>query len=273
MKRSLNAWTVDGAADMRTTFADVKAAGFEGIELNVDAPGSSAHSISFETTDAELREIRALSEEYELPVVSISTSLWRGMAVNHSECERLMTFQLKCAKALGAKGILTVPGDGTGSVTLRGARENSLHFMKRMLPLIHGFGLKVGAENVWNGFFMSPYDMSSFIDEINDPLVCAYYDLGNVLSFARSEDWVEVLGSRIGFVHIKDYYIPEMFHTGEWRDVGEGSGHWDRIMTELKKTGYDGYVTGEVFRSDSSMSWKDYYKKVNGDITRTIALA
>ena len=41
MKRALNAWTVDSALSMEETFAAVAAAGFEGIELNVDAEGKS----------------------------------------------------------------------------------------------------------------------------------------------------------------------------------------------------------------------------------------
>ena len=78
MKKALNAWTVDNALTMEETFAAVSAAGFEGIELNVDAPGASPHALSMETTEEDYAAIRALSEKYQLPVCSISTSQWAG---------------------------------------------------------------------------------------------------------------------------------------------------------------------------------------------------
>ena len=82
MKKSLNAWTVEGSLNFEETFAAVSAAGFDGIELNVD--GSGAHSITLSTTKEEFAAIRALSEKYNLPVVSISTSLW-GAKMGHPD--------------------------------------------------------------------------------------------------------------------------------------------------------------------------------------------
>ena len=39
MLKSLNAWTVDASTGFAEMFRQVRAAGFDGIELNVDAPG------------------------------------------------------------------------------------------------------------------------------------------------------------------------------------------------------------------------------------------
>ena len=63
MKRALNAWTVDSALSMEETFAAVAAAGFEGIELNVDAEGKSPHALTMSTTAADYAAIRELSKE------------------------------------------------------------------------------------------------------------------------------------------------------------------------------------------------------------------
>ena len=71
MKKSINAWSVDSKTGFEEMFQQIKAAGFDGIELNVDAEeGKSAHSLTLSTTDEELAAVKALSEKYQLPVVS-----------------------------------------------------------------------------------------------------------------------------------------------------------------------------------------------------------
>ena len=168
MKKSLNAWTVDGSLGMEAMFEAVSRAGFDGIELNVDRPGG-AHALSMETTKEEFAGIRALSEKYSLPVVSISTSLSGGMSgipERWGEYRRLLRKQIEIAKALGASGILTVPGGMGGDITLKTARENSIAFYRSVRDEIEESGIFVGLENVWNGFFLSPFDMTSMLEEI-----------------------------------------------------------------------------------------------------------
>lgn len=80
MKKSINAWSVAHGTDFEEMFAKLSAAGFDGVELNIDGDNSSHHSLTMETTDDELKKIRELSEKYSLPVVSISTSLYEGGA-------------------------------------------------------------------------------------------------------------------------------------------------------------------------------------------------
>jgi len=276
MKKSLNAWTVEGSLNFEETFAAVSAAGFDGIELNVDASG--AHSITMSTTKEEFAAIRALSEKYNLPVVSISTSLWGPKMSYPDEWEAgraLMRKQLEAAAELGAGGILVVPGGGMNSeYTLAAARKNSIEFMKSMKNEIEEIGIFVGVENVWNGFFLSPYDMASFIDEVDSPKIGAYLDAGNMLAFSISEYWVEVLGSRTGCVHVKDYKRSGGLNSGgTWQDITHGSANWKAIIPELKKAGFDGYLTGEVFKADADMSWTDYYKKVADEIAEICTYA
>ena len=62
MKKSLNAWTVEGSLGFEETFRAVAEAGFDGIELNLD--GSGPHSITMATTADDYRAIRALAEKY-----------------------------------------------------------------------------------------------------------------------------------------------------------------------------------------------------------------
>lgn len=269
MKRALNAWTVEGSLNMEETFAAVAAAGFEGIELNVDGPGA-AHGLSMNTTAADYAAIRELSKKYNLPVCSISTSLWGSKMGNKeqwADAEALLYKQIEAAKELGADGILIVPGGMGGATTLDTARKNSIAFLQAQKAKIEELGIFVGVENVWNGFFLSPYDMASFIDEVNSPKIGAYLDAGNMLAFSVPEYWIEVLGSRIGKVHVKDYKRNGGLNSGgTWQDITHGSADWKVMIPALRAAGYDGYLVGEVFKAFPDMSWEDYYAKVNGEI-------
>jgi len=274
MKTALNAWTLDNTLTMEEAFAATAAAGFAGIELNIDAPGASPHALSLETTEADYAAIRALSDKYNLPVCSISTSQWRGRMADTdcwNDAEALLHKQLEAAAALGADGILTVPGGMNNNITLAQARRASIDFMKANRNSIEQLGIFVGLENVWNGFFLSPYDMVSFIDEVNSPKIGAYLDAGNMIAFSISEYWIDILGERIGKVHVKDYKRNSGINSGgTWEDITHGSADWKKIIPALRNAGYDGYLVGEVFKSDANMSFPDYYRKVAGEIAEII---
>lgn len=275
MKKSLNAWTVEGSLNFEETFAAVSKAGFDGIELNVD--GSGAHSLTLSTTKEEYAAIRELSARYNLPVVSISSSLGGGKTgriEDWDDARTLIRKQIEAAHELGAGGILVAPGGMDENHTLDDARRNSMAFMKSMKNEIEESGIFVGLENVWNGFFLSPYDMVSFIDEVGSKKIGAYLDTGNMLAFSVSEYWVEILGNRIGYVHVKDYKRAGGLNSGgTWEDITHGSANWRAIIPALKKAGFNGYLTGEVFKSDPDMSYPDYYKKVAGEIAEIASYA
>jgi hexulose-6-phosphate isomerase len=267
MKKSINAWSVESTANFEDTFAQIKNAGFDGIELNVDRTnGASAHSLTLETTELELAEIKALSDKYNLPVVSISTSLYWvwGMGSPKQEdremARKVLGQQLKCAKALGASGILVVPGGINEEVSIFEAYQNSAGLLKSCKDLIAEYKICVGVENVWNQFFMSPFDMVKFIDELNCEYITAYYDVGNSVAFSWSEYWIEILGRRISHIHIKDFKRSSGYNSGgTWVNLLEGDANFAKIIPALRNTGWDGYITAEIGKPDSQ-TFGEFYK-------------
>lgn len=153
MKKAINAWSMDGALTFEQSFAAAKKAGFDGIELNVDAPGSP-HSLTMDTTEHELGEIASLSEKYALPVVSISTSLYGGKLGGAADEENefaktLMLHQIRCAKALGAGAVLTVPGADLSRVSMKQCRARAIALLSDAAEEVEASGITVGLENVW----------------------------------------------------------------------------------------------------------------------------
>lgn len=276
MKTGINAWSIRPDADFEEAFFKAHDAGFDGIELNIDKAG--AHALTLDMSDAQLDEIRAISEKYSLPVSSISTSLWgTSMGLGTAEAmklsERLMFGQLRASKRLGAKGILIVPGGIGGNISLAEARRNSLDTLRALAPMVIEYaklGISVGVENVWNAFFTSPYEMASFIDELGQ-IYHAYFDLGNVIAFSRPEDWVEILAGRIRFCHIKGFKLRSIINCGgEWCDISNASADWKKVRNALDAVGYDGYVTAEVSKMQSNKAWEDYYRDVRIEIDSII---
>jgi Sugar phosphate isomerases/epimerases len=280
MKKSINAWSVAHGTDFSELFAQLSAAGFDGVELNIDGDNSSRHSLTESITDAELSEIKALSDKYKLPVVSISTSQYEGGAKLGSRDparvkagQDLLRCQLRCAKALGAGGILIVPGGISPDCSIGEAFSNSLESLKPLIPEIEAAKINVGVENVWNGFFMSPFDMCRFVDELDCKYLGAYYDVGNVIAFSWSEYWIELLGSRIKNIHIKGYKRNGSINNGgEWVDLLKGDVNWVKVVPALRAAGFDGYLTAEVGKSDPTQSWADYYAELADTVGKICAM-
>jgi hexulose-6-phosphate isomerase len=249
MLSCINAWTAPGGATFEEFFAAVAEAGFDGVELNIDSAG--AHSLTLATTDAELAAIKSKAESAGVRVTSISTSLWGDLLSRDdlSPARELLDAQLRFAEALGADGILVVPG-GIGKYSIVEAHHRCLAALRSMSDIIAAHDVWVGLENVWNGFFMSPIDMARFIDDVNEgesrPRVGAYFDIGNVMVFSQPEYWIEALGARIKKVHVKDFVRSHGVFTGWFCNLLEGSVNWRAVGAALKAAGYDSSLTAEL---------------------------
>jgi L-ribulose-5-phosphate 3-epimerase len=252
MKKAINAWSVPNHVTFAEMFSDISKARFDGIELNLDADNYSSHSLSMNTGNDTFNEIKHLVEEYNLNIASISTSLSGGKLGSNDKATReagkdIIRKQLECALALGADGILTVPGGMTENISLMQSYENSLTALEELKPEIEAAKIHVGVENVWNGFFTSPFDMKNFIDSLNCPYIGAYFDVGNVIAFSNAEYWIEILGTRICKIHVKDFKRNGSINRGGcFVNLLEGDVNWNKVIPELRKAGYEGYLTAEL---------------------------
>ena len=271
MKKSINAWGAEDSIGFPELFRQVKGAGFDGLELNIDREGHSAHSLALSTTPAQLEEIRALSRQYGLPVVSISSSLYGGKMGSPDREERefvkaLLRKQLECARALGSSGILAVPGGQSPRISLAEDFRRSQATLAELREDILEAGVYVGVENVWNGFFTSPVEMARFIDELDCPLVGAYFDVGNVVAFSWPESWIGILAGRIHHVHVKDFKRRAGLNRGgDFVCLAQGDVDWAAVIPALRQAGFDGYLTAEVSIGEwdgPQITYPDYYRTV-----------
>ena len=270
MKKSINAWTFPPEYTFTDVLTAAKTAGFDAVEFNLDAVGNnSKHAFSLESSDDIVKEVSDKAVELGIKVVSISSSLHTGIwsltdpkTANYRE--QVLKKQLRIAQILGADAILLVPGGMKNGMLLDEAWKNSVTALKKMIPVIEASGIIVGLENVWNGFFLSPYDMVRFLKELDSNVFALYFDLGNMVAFSNSEYWCDVVAPYITKIHIKDYKRNGGINSGgKFCQLLEGDLDFKTAMAVLKKHGFDGYMTAEVSKSDNEMSYSDYFKSIS----------
>jgi len=122
--------------------------------------------------------------------------------------------------------------------------------IRRAIPYAEKKRIHILIENVWNTFLIEPLTMAQYIDELDNPYVKAYFDVGNVVRWGFPQHWIEVLAERIVKIHIKEYNLKVAMNEGMSKGfdcpLGQGSIEWDRVREELKKIGYRGWATAEV---------------------------
>lgn len=268
IRKGINIWSFGGDPPLEACFRLARAAGFEGIELALSARGA----LSLQTTDAEALAIRARAEAHGLRINALATGLyWQySFTSDHAELRaKAMSVarrQLELAALLGADAALVCPGavgvDFTPAQVVPDAGEieafvgdevipydvaydRALEAMRVLAPHAEATGVRVGVENIWNKFLLSPLEMRGFIDAVGSPWVGVWLDVANMLAFGYPEQWVRILGKRIVKLHFKDYRVA-VGNLNGFVDLLAGDVNWREVMRALDEIGYDGWANGEM---------------------------
>jgi L-ribulose-5-phosphate 3-epimerase len=216
-------------------FKLAKECGFEGIE------GSPIEDI-----DAA-RQLGKLAREAGVPIHSIVYGGW-GAPFSDPDPKVIekgladMDTALRSAKALGAETVLLVPAIVNETVGYGDAYKRSQEHIRKLLPLAEQLGIIIAVENVWNKFLLSPLEFARYVDEFDSPWLKAYFDVGNVIIFGYSQDWIRTLGKRIVKIHLKDFKR----NGYQWTNLLEGDVNWKQVRLALDEVGYDGFLTTEL---------------------------
>ena len=211
----------------------LKELGFDGIEGS--APGMNVGAL------------RKACDEVGLPMHGVVYNKhWQKRlsspdAATRDESRKGLEEAIRESNAVGGSSVLLVPG------AVRGENENhdqvwerSIAEIRKVIPLASKLGIHVLIETVWNGFCYKPEQFRDYLDEINNPWVQAYYDIGNMQKFAPSHEWIRILGNRNVKLDVKDWGVKNGFCP-----LGQGDVEWDKVRAELKKIGFNGWVTRE----------------------------
>ena len=158
------------------------------------------------------------------------------------------------AKLYGGIGLLKVPGAVSKSVSYDENYRRSQAQIRAAAAHAEKQRIKILVENVWNNFLLSPMEMARFIDECQSPWVGSYFDVGNVLRYGWPEQWIRILGPRIGKIHIKDFSLEKAeinnLAKGFSVKIGDGDCDWAVVRQALVDIRYSGWATAEVRGGD-----------------------
>lgn len=245
---------MEGTLKPEDAITKAKLYDFEALELCVGPSGE----LSLDTEEGRCREIAGLAAEAGIALESVASGTYWGRAVGDKDASvrEAATEDLRklvrITRWLGAKTLLTIPGavdiffDPARAVQpYDEVRKNALAGLKAVAPEAESLGVRMGIENVWNRFLMSPTEMAGFIDEVGSPSVGAYLDAANVLPFGYPEQWLRILGSRVVGIHFKDFRRAVGTAEG-FVDLLEGDVDWVAVMAAIGEIGYDGPVVAEM---------------------------
>ncbi len=239
---------VDGMSIM-DKFKLAKEVGFDGIEM----PGPN---------ELDDKEVLAAQDATGLKIHSIMNTVhWRQPFSDpdpkvREEGMAGMKVAMDKAKMYGAEAVLLVPAVVNKEVTYSYAYKQSQEEIRKLIPYAEKLNVKIGLENVWNNFLLSPVEMARYIDEFDSPLIGAYFDCGNIVRYGWPVHWIEALGERIVKVHVKAYsrelQNKEGPRAGFRTEMGDGDIDWPGIVKALVKVGYKDWVTSEVRGGDKA---------------------
>ncbi|GGE38172.1 hexulose-6-phosphate isomerase [Pullulanibacillus camelliae] len=245
MLKGINQWCFPEGTPLDKVFLYAQQAAFDAIELNVNPEHDIGLTLS--TTINEAEAIARRAEAFGLKLRSLSTSLlWKWpLSSPDTECQekgrRVIEKQLELASAMGVDTVLVVPGVVTETTSYEQCWARSQAQLEELLPIAERHQVKIGIENVWNKFLLSPMEMVQYIDAFHSPWLGAYFDVGNVVRYGYPEQWMHSLGKRIMKVHVKDYreangFVPLL----------AGAVNWQAVTHALEAIGYTDTVTAEL---------------------------
>jgi len=256
--KSINYWSMpgglEGSLEVSTFLKAAKRHGYDAVELCVGEGGA----LGLNSDKAKCQAIVAEAEDLGLTIPSTASGLYWGRALGDSSFSARahaaddLKKMLQISGWLGAKTHLTIPGavevfflPEREIIDYSHVWEFAASGLKEILPYAEEAGVRMGIENVWNKFLMSPIEMKHFLDQFDSPFIGSYLDVANVLPFGYPEQWLRILGDKIVGIHFKDFRKAVGTIEG-FVDLLEGDVNWPEVMKAIDEIGYSGPVVGEM---------------------------
>ena len=265
-KKGISYYMIKEELSVMDKFKLVKDLGFDGIEVNtpLDLPFDDMLKAR-DKTGVEISSV-VNKDHWSKPLSDPNDDIRQYIIQSISK-------SLDQVKLLGGDTVLVVPGVVNEKVSYEQAWNTALKSIRDLIPDVERTQMKIGLENVWNNFILSPLEAKRFVEEINHPLIGWYFDVGNVLRYGWPEHWIETLNHHIFKVHIKEFSRDIMNKQGLSKGFSapltEGDINWESVMSALKGINYkNDWLILELGAQDRN-GLLDYSKRLD----KIIALA
>ncbi|MGV3483927.1 MAG: sugar phosphate isomerase/epimerase family protein [Planctomycetaceae bacterium] len=219
-----------------------KEAGFDGISL------TAPHTF-------DVQEAIAARDQAGLIIHDVVNAVhWNqrlsdpDATVREQSLEALLE-SIRFAHAIGASSVLQVVGKVTDPENENHDQvwQRSKDAIRRAIPLASKLGIRILCENVGNGFCEDAQQWADYLDEIADPWVGAFFDIGNHHSRGGAPHWIRTLGNRIVKIDVKGHDTT----TRRNCDILAGDVDWAAVRAELAKLEFSGWAVAEVAGGDA----------------------
>lgn len=256
--KAINYWSFPGGLentlDVFEALQLAKDNYFDAIELGISEDGALPLAIN----ESECKQIKKEADRIGVALPSVASGLYWTRSLGDSDedsrthAAKDLEQMIQIASWLGAKTLLVIPGavdvfflPDRPKQPYEEVWRNATEGLRKVLPIAEKLGVRLGIENVWNRFLMSPHEMASFIDQFSSKSIGAYVDVANLMPFGHPDDWIRTLGNRVVGVHFKDFRRSVGTADG-FVDLLEGDVDWPAVVEALDEIGYEGPVAAEM---------------------------
>lgn len=236
----------------------IAALGYRGVELMADVP----HAWPAEVTQVHLCAIRGALNDSGLEIANVNAFMMRGandprhpywhpswieddptvrrLRIEHTRAS------LRLAAALGAPSITTEPG---GPLTPEMNRERAMDMfvagLEEVLPLAEDLGVRLLVEPEPELLIENVVQTLDLASRVRSPAFGINFDIGHL--YCVGEDLPRAVAVLRPFVH--HYHIEDIASTRVHAHLvpGEGAIDFGPVLRAIRKTGYDGWVTVELY--------------------------
>lgn len=258
MYKALNYWVYGGFDGQKTPYEFIdfaKEMGLDGIELTF------GDIIKEDITAEECAKIREYAKSQNIGLRTMASGAYWGLSLaseNEEERQKALAFTrryIEVADLLGVETILVVAGatrvawDPSRPVqSYKSVWENSIKSLNELRSFLAGFKVNIGLENVWNRFLISPMEWKLYLEEVNNPQIGMYFDIGNCEFQVPAVDFIEILGDKIKAIHVKNFKGEDSCGNlhGFGDDLLNGDVDFEAIKNALEAMNYQGTLTAEM---------------------------
>ena len=274
MIKGINQFMFPDSIPLEEAFSIAKQSGYDAFELCMGLDDFQPFSyiedplgivfyknplFNINSSEKEILRVKSMASEQGIKVSSVGSILSFLVYPLNDNDPIVRQKSIDCIKKsidaaalLEAESVLVIPGAVTEKVDYLDAYKRAQESLCILGEYASKHKVTIAVENVWNCFLYSPIEMARFIDEINNPWVGIYLDVGNMLVMGYPDQWIKLYQHRLKRLHIKDFRR-SIGNINGFVSMFDGDVDWDKVMSALLEIGYDGEWTAEIIPAS-----KDY---------------
>lgn len=234
---------IRGTMPLLDRFKIAQDAGFDGISLF--APGRF-----------DLKEALVAQDKTGVRIHNVNGSYhWTERLTDADASVRKKAVQnlkdsIRFSSDCGGDSVLLVIGKVTHPETenYEQVRTRSMAGIREAIPLAARLGVRILCENVGNGFCLGAAEWKAYLDELANPFVGAFFDIGNHHGHGGAPHWIHTLDHQVVKIDIKDRNL----QTDRNCKLFDGHVDWVEVRKALQDIRFNGWATAEVGGGDAS---------------------